>query len=137
MKRMNLIRVALFAVFAFMGTLSLSAQTWLPPAQAIVKLNTELAALQNEQPTSPTPPGVASSQQQMSDMNAKSGCADCMLKAVKKSFMEMSLVRIKEGADTGVAVTEVRTVMINAANNNAQLLSTIQSGFVFMNSILN
>jgi hypothetical protein len=137
MKRMNLIRAALFAVFAFMGTLSLSAQTWLPPAQAIVVLNAELVALQNEPPVPPAPAGVASSSQQLNDQNAKSGCADCMLKAVKKSFMEMSLLRIKQGTDTQVAVTEVRTIMIGAANNNAQLLSTIQSGFVFMNDILN
>ncbi len=134
---MNLIRAALFAVFAFMGTLSLSAQTWLPPAQAIVVLNAELVALQNEPPTPPASSGVATSQQQANDQQAQSGCTDCTLKSAKQSFMELSLLRIKQGMDTGAAVTEVRTFLISAANNNAQALSTVQSAFVFMNDILN
>ncbi len=134
---MNLIRAALFAVFAFMGTLSLSAQTWLPPAQAIVVLNTELAALQNEQPTPPAMSGVATSQQQANDQKAKSGCTDCTLSSAKKSFMELSLLRIKQGMDTGAAVTEVRAFLISSANNNASALSIVQSAFVFMNDILN
>ena len=134
---MNLIRAALFAVFAFMGTLSLSAQTWLPPAQAIVVLNAELAALQNEPPVPPASSGVATSQQQLNDQQAKSGCTDCTLKSAKQSFMELSLLRIKQGMDTGQAVTEVRTFLIDSANNNAQALSIVQSAFVFMNDILN
>ena len=136
MKRMNLIRAALFAVFAFMGTLSLSAQGWLPPAAAIVKINTELELL-NEPPVPVAGNGGTISKQQNSDKYAKSGgCADCTVNAVKKAFLELSALRIKQGMDTGVAVNEVRALMVADAGNNLAMLNAIQTAYVYMEFIL-
>jgi hypothetical protein len=132
---MNLIRAALFAVFAFMGTVSLSAQNWLPPAAAIPVINAELDVLKNV--PMPTTGSTLMSQQQLSDENAKSGgCTDCLLRNVKISMMEMTLVEIKQGADTGTAVEGVRTLMISAANNTPSVLTAINDAYQYMDSIL-
>jgi hypothetical protein len=136
MKRMNFIRVALFAVFAFMGTISLSAQSWLPPAQAIVALNQQLDIL-SEPPVPNQPAGnVIATQDAFLEANAKSGCPNCELKSVKYHFAKWTLQRIKSGTDTGAAVEEVRAFMISNANNNVSVLGTIQAGYVWMDSIL-
>ena len=51
MKRMKFIHVALFAVMTFMGSISLSAQQWLPPAQAQVVIVDALNQLNAPAPT--------------------------------------------------------------------------------------
>lgn len=136
MKRMNLIRAALFAVFAFMGTVSLSAQqSWLDPAPAIVVINNELAIL--AQPPAPSPTGgTLISKQQLLEQNAKSGCTDCLLKGVKYQFLTRTLLRIKSGESTGPAVEAVRGEMIQFSNGNANLLATIQQAYEYMTVIL-
>lgn len=135
MKRMNLIRAALFAVFAFMGTVSLSAQqNWLPAPQAIVVLSNELNNLGN--PPAPSTGNTLQTKQQATDAFAKSGCTDCMLRAVKEQFILLTLKEIKLGADTGSAVESVRALMISGSNGNAQLLATIQTAYQYMDSIL-
>lgn len=132
---MNLIRAALFAVFAFMGTVSLSAQqNWLPAPQAIVVMTNELNNLAN--PPAPSPGSTLITKQQLSEQYAKSGCQDCLLRSVKEQFLLLSLKEIKLGADTGSAVESVRAMMIANANNNANLLATIQTAYQYMDSIL-
>ena len=134
MKRMNLIRAALFAVFAFMGTVSLSAQQWLPAPQAIVVITNELDNLAN--PPAVSPGSTLISKQQLSDVYAKSGCTDCLLRSVKRLFLEQTLQQIKLGSDTGVAVESVRAEMIAKSNGNATLLANIQTAYQYMDSIL-
>lgn len=137
MKRMNLIRAALFAVFAFMGTISLSAQqSWLPPASAIVVITNELDQLQ--EPFVPAPTSSFTTKQQIIEENAKSGvgCSDCQLRAVKEQFLMLTLLRLKQGMDTGAAVEEVRALMISGSGNNASMLAAIQSGYQYMDSVL-
>lgn len=134
---MNLIRAALFAVFAFMGTISLSAQqNWLPPAQAIVVINQQLDLL--SEPFVPTPQASLSTKELLIEQNAKSGvgCSDCSLRAVKEAYLTLTLLRIKQGMDTGQAVEEVRALMIGGSGNNAAMLVSIQNGYVYMDSIL-
>ena len=127
---MILIRAALFAVFAFMGTISLSAQNgWLPPAAAVVVITDELNKL-NQLPT-----GGASltTKQALLEANAKSGCTDCFLKSVKRQFLEGTMLKLKLGAtDTGVAVEEVRAELIQNSNNNPTVLATIQNAYQYM-----
>lgn len=134
---MNLIRVALFAVFAFMGTFSLSAQNgWLPPAQAIVVLNNELNLL--FEPPVPSPTNGVSSKEEVLQRHAVSGvgCSDCQIRAIKEAFIMESLLRIKQGMETGPAVDEVRSLFITAANNNLSMLNSIQTVYVYMETIL-
>ena len=130
---MNLIRVALLAVFAFMGTISLSAQNgWLPPAPAVVVITNQLDQLQDG-PTKTAPAQGATIENDL----GRIGCTDCFLKAVKVQFLNLTLLKLKEGAsDTGVAVEEVRALMISKANNNGTVLNTIQQGFSYMETIL-
>lgn len=132
---MILIRAALFAVFAFMGTLSLSAQSWLPSGPAIVVITNELDQL-NEPPMPNPAGGSLMNKQQYNDLYSKSGCSDCVLASVKKQFLLLTGIRIKEGMDTGTAVAEVRALMISGANNNAALLSNIQLAYLYMQDIL-
>jgi hypothetical protein len=137
MKRMNFIRVALFAVFAFMGTISLSAQqNWLPPAAAIVVITNELDQM-NDLPA-PTPTNVIGTQQQVLDQNAKSSfnCSACAERSIREAYLMETLLRLKSGMDTGASVEEVRTMMITGVNNNASMLSAIQSGYLYMDTIL-
>lgn len=135
MKRMNLIRAALFAVFAFMGTVSLSAQqNWLPPAQAIVVINNELELI--AEPPAPTPTTVITSQQQLLEERAMVGCDGCLQRSVKYHFLELSLIQIKSGVDTGNAVEGVRAQMIGNANGNATLLTNIQTAYEYMQNVL-
>lgn len=132
---MNLIRAALFAVFAFMGSVSLSAQQgWLPAPQAIVVITNELNTLA-------TPPALSAgntltSKQQLSNVYAKSDCPNCLLRKVKQVFLERTLAEIKLGADTGTAVESVRVFLIQNANNNADVLNNIQAAYVYMETIL-
>jgi len=135
---MNFIRVALLAVFAFMGTISLSAQqNWLPPAAAIVVITNELDQMNNDLPV-PTPTNVIGTQQQVLDQNAKSSfnCSACAERSVREVYLMETLLRLKSGMDTGASVEEVRTMMITGANNNASMLSAIQSGYLYMDTIL-
>lgn len=134
MKRMNLIRAALFAVFAFMGTVSLSAQNWLPAPQAIVVMTNELNNLSN--PPAPSPGSTLTTKQQLSEEYAKSGCQDCLLRSVKQQFLILALKEVKLGSDTGAAVESARAYMIQNANGNANLLATIQTAYQYMDSIL-
>ena len=134
---MNFIRVALFAVFAFMGTISLSAQSWLPPAAAIVVITNELDQMNNDLPV-PQPSNVIGNQQQVLDENAKSAfnCSACAERAVREAYLMETLLRLKSGQDTGASVEEVRTMMITGSGNNASMLSAIQSGYLYMDTIL-
>ena len=131
---MILIRATLFAVFAFMGTISLSAQNWFPPATALVVLQTEYDLLQI--PSAPTAPtgNSLSTKEQLVELNAKSNgqCSNCMLHAVKEQFVFLTLLEIKHGSDTGAAVATVRAQMINSANNTAGLLTAIQQAYDYM-----
>ena len=132
---MNLIRAALFAVFAFMGTLSLSAQqNWLPPAQAIVVINNELEAI--AEPPAPAPTTVITSQQQLLEEKAMVGCDGCLQTSVRYHFLKGTLIQIKSGVDTGDAVESVRAQMISGSNNNATLLANIQTAYEFMQNVL-
>ncbi|MBL7807806.1 MAG: hypothetical protein JNN28_08340 [Saprospiraceae bacterium] len=135
MKRMNLIRAALLAVFAFMGTVSLSAQqNWLPAPQAMVVITNELNNLAN--PPAPSTGTTLQTKQQVTEAYAKSGCTDCMLHSVKEQFLLLTLKEIKLGADTGAAVESVRALMIQHSNGNGPLLATIQTAYQYMDSIL-
>jgi len=135
MKRMNLIRAALFAVFAFMGTVSLSAQqNWLPPAQAIVVINNELDQI--AEPPVPTPTSIITSKQSVLEEKAMVGCDGCLQKSVKFHFLELTLLQIKSGVDTGAAVESVRAQMIGNANGNATLLTNIQTAYEYMQNVL-
>ncbi len=131
---MNLIRAALFAVFAFMGTISLSAQSWLPPAAAAVVISNELTLLNAPDAPVPTQSGLSGlKDRRTSDVN----CSECLLKNVKKQFLTMTLTKLKNGAtDTGVAVEEVRVFLIGGANGNNTLLTAIQQGYQYMDTIL-
>ena len=131
MKRMNLIRVALFAVMTFVGTISLSAQNWLPPAQAEVVISNELAVLA-EPPAAPAPTASIQTKQEMLANFAKLGCSDCELKGVKYQFLTQTMHRIHGGMTTGDAVADVRAFLIANANNNAHVLNLIQQAYEFM-----
>jgi len=134
MKRMNLIRVALFAVFAFMGTVSLSAQGgWTFPAQAKEIIHNELAA--NAAMPMPVPNGQTAADMQV--YAKKGGCPDCQLRQVKLQFLKQTQIKLLEGAqDTGAAVEEVRNFLISRAMGNAVILSTIQDAYVYMQAKL-
>ena len=135
MKRMNFIRVA---VFAFMHTFSLSAQNgWLPPAEAIVVLQNKYDQL-NEPPV-PVPRNGITPEQQTIDQIRESvlGCSKCTLGAVKENFLKETLLRIKQGMDTGDAVNEARTTMIiGASGGNQAILMAIQQAYDWMLTIL-
>lgn len=132
---MNLIRAALLAVFAFMGTVSLSAQqNWLPAPQAMVVITNELDNLAN--PPAPSTGTTLQTKQQVTEAYAKSGCTDCILHSVKEQFLLLTLKEIKLGAETGPAVESVRALMIQHSNGNAPLLATIQTAYQYMDSIL-
>ena len=130
MKRMNLVHGALVVVLTFMGTFSLSAQNWLPSVQAVAVIANELAVLA-EAPT-PVPSAGITTKQQMSEQNAKIGCTDCLLTNVKYQFLQLALVKIKEGTATGTAVQEVYQLMLGKSNNNPTMISTIQQAYEFM-----
>jgi hypothetical protein len=135
MKRMNLIRVALFAVFAFMGSISLSAQSWLPPATALVVYTNALNDL-DAPPSSPAPSGnsVSSKQTVLGEFaSSPLNCSNCALNSVKVQYLKMTIQRLKEGMDTQAAVNEVRGIMLNGMNN-IPMISAIQSGYAYMGS---
>lgn len=92
----------------------------------------------NEPPVPVAGNGGTISKQQNIEKYAKSGlgCSDCQILAVKKAFVELSLLRIKQGMDTGVAVDEVRALMIAGSGNNLAMLNTIQTAYVWMELIL-
>ncbi len=133
---MNLIRAALFAVFAFMGTLSLSAQGWLPPAAAMVVIQNELEQL--HEPPVPVKSGGLniSLQQQNQEDEAKSGCTSCLLKSVKDVFLVRTRIEIRGGADTGTAVGNVHAELILGSSNNGALLAAISDAHDYMEDIL-
>ncbi len=134
---MNFIRIAVFAVFAFMHTFSLSAQNgWLPPAEAIVVLQKKYDQL-NEPPV-PVPLNGITPEQQTIDQIRESvlGCSKCTLGAVKENFLKETLLRIKQGMDTGDAVNEAHTMFIGASGGNQGLLMAIQQAYDWMLTIL-
>lgn len=129
---MVIIRGVLFAVFAFMGTLSLSAQNWHPaPLAASVILN-EIDKL-NQVPAPPVVSGLAPKQvvSNQKDPHAQSGCATCKTDAVKKMFLERVLLNIKLGDDTGTAVLKVRDELIANAGNSSALLTLVNEAYLF------
>ena len=129
---MNLIRAALFAVLAFMGTISLSAQVvWKSPAQAKEVIQTELNVL-NAPPSIPAPI-LGMQESEMSLQYARNSCPDCMVLKFKKEFMKMTLLKLLEGAnDTGAAVQEVRAVFMNAAGTNQSALANVQTTYLYI-----
>ena len=134
---MNLIRIALFAVLTFMGTISLSAQqNWHPPATAIVEINDALGQL-NSPPAAPTKASPTLITKTVPGLNTQVGeCSDCMLNGVKVAFLEQVLLRIKQGGDVGASVDEVRTMFIGGANNSPSLLAAINTAYIFVVDLL-
>lgn len=130
MKRMVIIRGVLFAVFAFMGTLSLSAQNWLPAPQAATVLMTEIGKLK-EVPAPPTSATGMAPKEIILDQHAKTGCTTCKSDAVKVMFLERVLLNIKLGDDTGTAVIKVRDELITNANGNAGLLDLVNEAYQY------
>jgi hypothetical protein len=127
---MVIIRGVLFAVFAFMGTLSLSAQqNWLPAPQAASVIMNEISKL-NQVPAPTSATGLAP-KEIILDQHAKTGCATCKSDAVKKMFLERVLLNIKLGDDTGTAVIKVRDELIASAQGNAGLLNLVNEAYQF------
>lgn len=132
---MNLIRAALFAVLAFMGTISLSAQqSWLPPAQAIIVIENELNQLHGQIDV-PAASGLQPKSVILENY-VRVGCPDCMLKSVKRRFLLLTAQRIKLGMETGQAVEEVRALFISESHGNPTFLSNIQLAYEYMAVIL-
>lgn len=133
---MNLIRVALFAVFAFMGSISLSAQqNWYPPAQALVVYTDALNQL-SAPPSSPAASGntITSKQAVLSDYaSSPLNCSSCAQNAVRVAYLKETILRLKQGMDTQAAVLEVRAMMLNGVTN-LPMISAIQSGYNYMGS---
>lgn len=133
---MNLIRVALFAVFAFMGSISLSAQqNWYPPAQALVVYTDALNQL-SAPPASPASGGntVSSKQTVLGDYaSSPLNCSNCAQNAVRVAYLKETILRLKQGMDTHDAVLEVRAMMLNGMTN-LPMISAIQSGYSYMGS---
>lgn len=136
MKRMNFIRIALFAVLTFMGTISLSAQNWVPPATAIVDINGALDQLHVPQvaPTKATPTNINTPAVMQNAMVGE--CANCTLTSVKIAFLEQVLLKVKQGGDVGVSVDEVKTMFIGGANNEPSLLGAINTSYIFVVDLL-
>lgn len=132
---MNLIHGALFAVLTFMGSISLSAQNWFPPAQAAIVIEAQLNVL-SEPPALVSPSQSLITKQQISSQNAQLGCPDCLSKNVKYLFLKLVIERLKNGEETGEAVGAVRSQMISNSNNNATMLATIQSTYEYILGIL-
>jgi hypothetical protein len=134
MKRMNLIHGVLVAVLTFMGTVSLSAQNWLPAAQAANVIASELNVLEGQ--PAPQPAAGFTTKQQVYGAKAAAGCPSCVLNHAKILYLKLVMVKLKNGTDTGTAVNEVRTQMLNNANNNAQLIQTVQNAYEFVLGLL-
>ncbi len=131
---MNLIRAALFAVCAFMGTMSLSAQTWGSVAQAKETVQSELFLL-SQVPSVPPQPVAGTQQEAMVREYSSHGCPDCFLKQIKREFLQRTQRKLLLGAtDVGVAVEEVRAGLVAGAVNNPELLATIQQVYIYMDS---
>lgn len=129
---MILIRAALFAVFAFMGSISLSAQgVWKSPAQAKEVIVTELNVL-NAPPSLPTfVQGM--DQEALSLQYASRNCTDCMVTRFKKEFLKMTLIKLNTGAnDTGAAVQEVRARFLTAAASNAPVVAAVNTTYQYI-----
>ena len=93
MKRMNLIHGVLVALFAFMGSVSLSAQTFYPSSQAAGIISTELTALASPAKGTPTTGTIV----------APNGA----LQSLKVTMLQMVMVELKKGAATGDAIETV------------------------------
>lgn len=134
---MILIRAALFAVFAFMGSISLSAQgAWVLPAQAKQILVTEMQTL-NAPPSPPAPVIGVLQEVQMQQYAKNTGCPDCFLNKIKKEFLKRTYLKLQTGGtDTGVAVEAVRTELNNAAFGKPTVLATINDAYIYMQGIL-
>ena len=131
---MNLIRAALFIVCAFMGMISLSAQTWGTVAKAKETVQTELFLLA-QMPSVPAQPVPGTQQAAMVRQYSSHGCPDCFLKQIKREFLQRTQRKLILGAtDVGVAVEEVRTELTAVAVNNPELLATIQQVYIYMDS---
>ena len=134
---MNLIRIALFAVLTFMGTISLSAQqNWHPPATAIVEINDALGQL-NAPPAPLSKATPTNINRTAPDQNSIVGeCSNCTLNAVKTAFLEQVLLRIKQGGDVGASVDEVHVMFIGGANGDPALLAAINTAYIFVVDLL-
>ncbi len=133
---MILIRAALFVVCAFMGTMSLSAQTWTSVPQAKQNIQSELFLL-SQVPSIPPQPVAGTQQADMVRQYSSHGCPDCFLKQIKKEFLQRTQRKLILGAtDVGVAVEEVRAGLVGGAAGNPELLATIQQVYLYMDSIL-
>ncbi len=136
MKRMNFIRIALFAVLTFMGTISLSAQNWVPPATAIVGINGALDQLHvlPVAPTKATPTNINTPAVMQNAMVGE--CSNCTLTSVKIAFLEQVMLKVKQGGDVGVSVDEVNAMFIGGANNEPSLLNAINTSYIFVVDLL-
>ena len=133
---MKFIHVALFAAMTFMGSISLSAQQWLPPAQAQVVIVDALNQLNAPAPTPGKVPGKFISSTNSGPNGKTAGCTDCTLTAVKKAFLLQTLDRIHHGLPVGDAVNEVHLMMINGANGTPSLLSAIEDAHDYVVDLL-
>lgn len=94
MKRMNLIHGVLVALFAFMGSVSLSAQTFYPSSQAAGIISTELTALAS--PTKGTPSNTGTIV-----------APNATIQSLKVTMLQMVMLELKKGAATGDAIETV------------------------------
>ena len=94
MKRMNLIHGVLVALFAFMGSVSLSAQNYYPNPQAAGIVIAEMTALSS--PTKGTPSNTGT-------MVAPNEA----IQSLKVTMLQMVLIELKQGVPTSNAIETV------------------------------
>jgi hypothetical protein len=141
MKRMNLIRAALFAVVVFVGS-SLSAQgNWVPSDQALQNIDAALVQL-NESPVKQPgqQPGQLISSHGASTERMKTNCPDCLSNIVKVRFLTLVAEQIKQGVSVGTAVSNVRDLMLGGLpqgnNMTSQMQGHINAAFLFATDLL-
>ena len=133
---MNLIHGALLVVLTFMGTMTLSAQNWYQPPAAAIAIDQAITTLAAEAPTPPANSGSMTTKQNVFGEYAKVGCNNCQARAVKLQYLKMTMLKLKEGVPTGTAVEEVKAQMLGMAGNHQQLLSLINSTYLYMVDLL-
>ena len=136
MKRMNLIHGLLFAVLTFMGSISLSAQAWLPPADAVPAISQALDVLEQPMQSPTKSVGSFNSLPTSGPAGKTAGCAECTDRAVKIAFLTQTGLRIKQGMPTGQAVDEVHALLIGGANGTPSLLASIATAYAFVVDLL-
>jgi hypothetical protein len=95
MKRMNFIHGVLFALFAFLGSVSLSAQTFYSNGQAAAAIVTELTAL-SQPPTKALP-----------TVSGNMSVTDPAFTSLKVTVLELVMLELKKGVPTGDAIENV------------------------------